>query len=330
MHSKIILFIIGFLISNLLFKIFISKLSKKFIDIPNKRSLHIIPTPRGGGIIFIFISIISSLIYILIYGFTKELIIPFLILPLGIIGFIDDYFTLKPKVKYLSQLLTCIFIYPTSNLFIGLTINNLYGFILFLFIIIFLTAVINFVNFMDGIDGLVASCMFISISTTCIVLEIEQSYLFLLSSLIAFILLNWHPAKLFMGDSGSTFLAAINISLICMSNDFIEAFNLLLILSPLLIDPFICVLRRIFYRQNIFLPHRLHLYQRLNLKGINQEKICLIYITSTSLIAISNIFLDLRFTLSFVLITFLLGIYFDQVIAEPFKETLKKSRNEIL
>ena len=73
-------------------------------------------------------------------------------------------------------------------------------------------------------------------------------------SLISFILLNWHPAKLFMGDSGSTFLAAINISLICMSNDFLEAFNLLLILSPLLIDPFICI-KKIFYRQNIFLPH---------------------------------------------------------------------------
>ena len=330
MHSQIILFIFGFLISNLLFKIFISKLSNKFIDIPNKRSLHNIPTPRGGGIIFIFISIISSLIYILIYGFTKELIIPFLILPLGIIGFIDDYFTLKPKVKYLIQLLTCIFIYFTSNLFIGLNLNNFYGFILFLFILIFLTAVINFVNFMDGIDGLVASCIFISISTTCIVLEIEQSYIFLLSSLISFILLNWHPAKLFMGDSGSTFLAAINISLICISNNFTQAFNLLLILSPLLIDPFICIIRRFFYRQNIFLPHRLHLYQRLNIQGLRQDKICLIYITSTSCLAISNIFLDLRFTLLFVLITFLFGIYFDQMVAEPFKETLKKSRDNLL
>ena len=98
----------------------------------------------------------------------------------------------------------------------------------------------------------------------------------------------------------------------------------------LLIDPFICIIRRFFYRQNIFLPHRLHLYQRLNIQGLRQDKICLICITSTSCLAISNIFLDLRFTLLFVLITFLFGIYFDQMVAEPFKETLKKSRDDNL
>ena len=67
---------------------------------------------------------------------------------------------------------------------------------------------------MDGIDGIVSSCMIISITTSCIILKTNQNYLFLIGSLGAFIVWNWYPAKLFMGDIGSTFLATINIGLI--------------------------------------------------------------------------------------------------------------------
>ena len=292
--------------------------------------MHIIATPRGGGIIFISNTIISSLIYILIYGISRELIMPFLILPLGIVGLIDDSIRLSSKIKYIIQLLTCLAIYFASNLYIGISFNSFYGLILFILIIIFLTAIVNFVNFMDGIDGLVSSCMFISILTSCFVLDIEKCYLILLSTLFAFILLNWHPAKLFMGDTGSTFLAAINISLISLSENFFEALNLLMVLSPLLIDPFVCVLRRFSQGQNIFSPHKLHLYQRLNIAGLSQDKICIIYISSTSLLAISNLFFDLRFTLLLVLITFIVGLSLDQVIAEPFIKTLRESKNKVL
>ena len=330
MFIKFCLFIIVIFISNFLFKRFISKLSKSFLDIPNNRSMHKIATPRGGGVIFILSAIIPNLIYIFVFGLSKELIIPFLLLPLGIIGFIDDLYSLSPKIKYIIQLVTSIIIYISSNLFLAINLNSFLGLILLIFIIISLSAIINFINFMDGIDGLVSTCMLISISTTCFVLNIGESYLFLLSTIISFILFNWHPAKLFMGDSGSTFLAAINISLICLSNNIIEAFNLLLVLSPLLIDPFICVIRRFSFGQNIFLPHRLHLYQRLNIAGLGQDKICLIYITSTILLSIGNIILDIRFTILIVFITFTVGIYFDQFIAEPFKKTIRESRNKVL
>ena len=67
---------------------------------------------------------------------------------------------------------------------------------------------------MDGIDGLVSSCMLVSISTSCIILGIDNNILFLLGSLLSFTIFNWQPAKLFMGDIGSTFLAAMNIGLI--------------------------------------------------------------------------------------------------------------------
>ena len=120
---------------------------------------------------------------------------------------------------------------------------------------------------MDGIDGLVGGSLFVSILACCIFLKIDQPYLFLLGSLAAFITWNWHPAKIFMGDTGSTFLAAINIGLISLSNNLSDALGLTLILTPCLIDPFVCVIRRYFHNQNIFEAHSSHLYQRLKKVG---------------------------------------------------------------
>ncbi|MBO8242376.1 glycosyl transferase family 4 [Prochlorococcus marinus XMU1410] len=285
--------------------------------------MHNTPTPRGGGVIFVIMTIIPSIFYILLFGFSKELSIPFLLIPLSIIGLLDDQNSLSPKIKYFFQFLTCLFIYAIGNLFIDLNFLNFIGFITSVLIIIFFTGIINFINFMDGIDGLVSTCMLISILTSCIILGIHQSYLFLLGSIFAFILFNWHPAKIFMGDVGSTFLAAINISLICLSDNFIEAFNLLLILSPLIIDPIVCILRRFFYQQNIFKPHKLHLYQRLNLSGLRQDKVSLIYIGATLSLSISNIFFNINTTLLFVLILLFFGFYLDKNVAKSFIQTLK-------
>ena len=108
---------------------------------------------------------------------------------------------------------------------------------------------------MDGIDGLVGGSLFVSILSCCIYLKIGQPYLILIGSLAAFITWNWQPAKIFMGDTGSTFLAAINIGLISLSNNLSDALGLTLILTPCLIDPFVCVIRRYFNNQNIFEAH---------------------------------------------------------------------------
>ncbi len=326
MGYSLIILIFSFLISNKLYKQFIRISSKKFLDIPNERSMHSSPIPRGGGIIFSSITIFSSLIYTFIFGYSNILIIPISLIPLCVVGILDDLYSLKPFIKYLTQFIISIFIFFLGDLFINFNINNYLNALLFLLIIIFFTGIINFINFMDGIDGLVCSCMLISISTSCIILGIDKNILFLLGSLLSFTIFNWQPAKLFMGDIGSTFLAAINIAIIIQSNDLIEALGLLLILTPLLIDPFVCIIRRYFYSENIFKAHRLHLYQRLKLAGMNDAKICTIYIFSTLLFSISNIFFNIKFLLMIFLITISIGIYLDQKISQPFIKTLNNSK----
>ena len=94
------LIIFTFLFSNKLIKFFILNLRDKFIDLPNFRSMHSIPTPRGGGIIFAFITIISSLFYLVIYGYSNIYIIPVLCIPLALIGILDDLFKLSSFLRY--------------------------------------------------------------------------------------------------------------------------------------------------------------------------------------------------------------------------------------
>ena len=181
---------------------------------------------------------------------------------------------------------------------------------------------------MDGIDGLIGGSLFVSILACCIFLKIGQPYLFLLSSLAAFLTWNWHPAKIFMGDTGSTFLAAINIGLISLIKSFSDALGLTLILTPILIDPFVCVIRRYFHNQNIFKAHSSHLYQRLKKSGIKESNVSLIYITLTAILSIIFLYFGLLATFVMSILVIMLGFYLDQNVALSFDLSKKEFHRE--
>ena len=134
-------------------------------------------------------------------------------------------------------------------------------------LVIAVTAVINFTNFMDGLDGLVAGCMVVTIATLSITLGAPWPLWALVGSLLGFLLWNWSPAKVFMGDVGSTFLGAIFAGLVLQAPTWQQSFCFLLLSTPLLADAFFCVFRRLFAGQRVFEAHRLHLFQRLHQAG---------------------------------------------------------------
>ena len=127
-----------------------------------------------------------------------------LCLPLIIISFWDDLFDVPSLYRYIVQvsvsipLLTLVFL-----IIFSISLKNI--FILSLLIII-ITGIINFTNFMDGSDGLVVGCMLILFLTLNIKLNFAVNLSLLLGSLIIFLSWNWPPARIFMGDVGSNFL----------------------------------------------------------------------------------------------------------------------------
>ena len=314
-NSIIILSLLSLLLTFLFLKIFILIANKRFISEPNDRSSHKIPTLQGAGISFV---LIGSFFSYIIGNFSLVITA----IPIALVGLIDDLYKLNSISRYVVHISTVFYLVNIYDLPKLIIFNQeIYGIFFELLFVVFLTGVINFINFMDGIDGLVALNLSIFIFVAAI--EISPSFYPLLGSLIGFLIFNWSPAKLFMGDTGSTFLGGILVATILQKNSFIEIILFLLILSPILFDAFFCIIRRFMEKENIFKPHSLHLYQRLYQAGWTHDKITIIYGLGTFILALFYLNKNYVAFLSTIILEIFCGIYLDKKVALPFKKSLQ-------
>ena len=314
-------FFLGLFSSLLILKNGIRFFEKFFLDNPNKRSLHINPVPSAGGISFIIPLLIYDLIFSYFNNFENNVSLSFLCIPLIFISFLDDLIKVAPKYRYLLQLVTSFLIleFTDINLFLFSPILNT---LIFIFLVISITAVINFTNFMDGSDGLVSGCMFVFFLIINYKLNSNISILILLGSLTTFIYWNWNPAKIFMGDTGSTFLGVYFIANILQFNDIEEIFGLLLIASPLFGDALFTIFRRFFKKQNIFIAHRQHLYQRLHLGKLSKQQVAIIYILQSLVIGIVYIKLNIIYEIGAIFVSFFIMNLLETKYAVSFEESI--------
>lgn len=281
---------------------------KYFLDKPNSRSSHVSPTPKAGGII---ISLISSIFY---FVTGSSLIIT--CLPISILGLLDDYFNLSPILRYFFQIVFSSYIVWQSNSSFLFEISGISYAFLFIIFVFISTIFINLTNFMDGLDGLIGGCMLISF--ICVMYSSNSQLTPLIGSLFAFLIFNWPPAKIFMGDAGSTFLGILYFNCAFSSGSIEKFYGYTIINLPIYADAVICIIRRLLAGQNIFKPHKLHLYQRLYSAGWSKQKISSIYILFTALLAIVYLKSDLNFLLVTSLFTLISGCYIDSKFAKPF------------
>lgn len=296
----LILSLASFLLSLIFVALIKQYFNQKLLDIPNERSSHSQPTPRGGGLGFIIAFAFTGLLASILPNyfpqlFQKQLSIPSLIFlwlvltPLAIIGIIDDQHSVPAGLRYLVHLtaasiaIACFGPFPipwlTNQGFPGTALAIILS-------IIGITALINFYNFMDGLDGLVAGVTTVQLGFLAIYLNLPIFWL-LVAALLGFLWWNWSPAKIFMGDVGSTVLgAAVTICLLNSSNP-VKAWTALAITLPLIGDAIYTLSRRLLRRENIFKAHRSHLYQRLQQSGWSHASVSSIYIGITFLIAIT-------------------------------------------
>jgi Fuc2NAc and GlcNAc transferase len=266
-------------------------LRKQFMDIPNDRSSHSIPTPRGGGMGFI----IAFAIALIVGHLCAPQFIPrdvtfvlIALLPLIAIGILDDWRSVSSRTRYLVQLSVSILIVTHYGPFPQpwLTVLGTPGHgIAIVSTIIGITALINFYNFMDGLDGLVAGVTAIQLSFFAC--WFNQPFLWLLvAALLGFLCWNWSPAKIFMGDAGSTMLGAtVGISLL-QSSSPTQSWSALVILLPLVGDAIYTIICRLHRGENIFQAHRSHLYQRLQQSGWHHRQVATFYMVGTTVIGL--------------------------------------------
>jgi Fuc2NAc and GlcNAc transferase len=303
----------------------IPQLRRGLLDHPNARSSHRQPTPRGGGLAFVAVASVSSVMALLSGQEFVACGVPLLAAPLAVVGLMDDRYNLPALLRFGVQLLTAAGMLYFSPLVQRAGLDIVTGSWLLLFVVVLLliaiTAVINFTNFMDGLDGLVAGCMAVAITASIVALDVTSSMWALVGSLLGFLLWNWSPAKVFMGDVGSTFLGAVFAGLVLQASSWPEAFGLLLVATPLLGDACLCVLRRLLVGQQVFQAHRLHLFQRLHQVGWPHSRVSLTYVFATAVLAVAMLSGGLSWVFALALVELLIGVWLDRRVAVPFSVT---------
>lgn len=294
----------------LLLAFLIPVLRHRVLDLPTARSSHHQPTPRGGGVVVVVVTLIASSIASIQSGFTGLISLPFIAFPLALVGFIDDCHSLPVSWRYSMQLLTAVFLLSPHGL----------SWTLWPLLLLAITSVINFTNFMDGLDGLVSGCMTVLISAAALYLSAPWPIWVLIGSLLGFLLWNWTPAKVFMGDVCSTFLGALFAGIVLNASSWPESLGLLLLATPLMGDACTCVLRRLVAGQPLLKPHRLHLYQRLHQGGWSHARVSGLYISSTAVLSLAMLFAGWWAVIPFALLVLLFGYWLDQCVAVPFAQ----------
>ena len=292
-------FFITFLVINFL-KI---GLIEKLVDIPNNRSSHINPTISGGGLSFVLVLIIICLF--------NKVYFPLILLPLAFTGFLDDIFNLSAPIRYFVQTLTSFAILSNSTLYLktfkDISLNH---FIFIVILIILITAIINFINFMDGLDMLIGNSFFIFIFLYST--YYDNFFLPIAASLLVFLFYNKPPAKIFMGDIGSTFLGSLFCLIVLRSDSWMQATGFIFILSPLFMDATITRILLYLKGYNFFAPHKFHLYQRLYQNGYNKLAINIIYCLPIFLNFLVFKYSGLNLLIFTISLELIFGIYLDR------------------
>ena len=245
----------------------------------NFRTLHEINLPKGGGIVFSLVFLIFSLYLCMAGIISTYLAVPLLVggLLISIFGLIDDKYDIPANIKFVIQFSSSVFLLywfeGVDLLFEPESMPLKTGASGIVLGMIMLCWWLNAYNFMDGIDGMVASetvfiCVLLGILITVNYPEYSSyaSVLALLAAVcLAFLVFNWPPAKIFMGDAGSLFLGFTFSVLILFSMEqaIVTVWQWLIVFSYFVFDTGITLLLRIIKVRKWYGVHRSHAYQNL-------------------------------------------------------------------
>jgi len=250
-------------------------IKKSIMDIPNERSSHSFPTPRGGGIAIIVTFFVG--LFWLREFLTDNLIFALLSsLPIVIISLLDDLYTLSSKVRLLVQTLSAIlalyFLGGVNS--IDFSFFQLTGWWLNIIVVVIIVWMTNLYNFLDGIDGYAGSEAF-TLGLGMFLIFSNPLGLLLLVGSLGFLLFNWDKASIFMGDVGSATLGFIVAILIFSDTSNGNIYFWLVLTSLFWYDATLTLFRRYKNGERIMEAHKKHAYQRLVQSGWSHQKVTL-------------------------------------------------------
>lgn len=297
------IYTIGFIVS-LGLALGLTPLVKRFahkvgaVDVPNARKVHTRIMPRLGGLA-IFMAFLVAFFLVIPFlpidltsrelNFIKAFLVGGTITIL--LGALDDRFDLPAKLKFVVQIATAcvvVFGFDIKLEFANIpfhTYASVESWIAIPFTILWIVGVTNAINLIDGLDGLAAGVSAIAIGTIAVMAFLMGNVivalisLLLLGSIIGFLYFNFHPAKIFMGDSGALFLG---FSLALLSLLGFKQVAIVSFLTPLILigvplsDTMFAIVRRWMQKKPIFSPDKGHLHHCLRELGFSHRQTVLI------------------------------------------------------
>jgi len=269
--------IVGFTLTLFIRK---SALKTNRLDVPNERSSHTSPTPRGAGLAVV-VAFLLGLIALLVDNTISDEVFLTIAIPglvVAIIGWLDDRGHLTSAKWRLVGHFACASLavwlvgglpeLPLANSTID------FGLVGDIAAVIYLVWMLNLFNFMDGIDLItgvqtvttsVGVAMLLLISTES---DLWKIFAVLAASVLGFLFFNLPPAKIFLGDVGSGFIGFTTavISLVVAKDEPLVAWAMVILLAVFVTDATVTLLRRLLSREHVYVAHRTHAYQHLSKK----------------------------------------------------------------
>lgn len=241
-------------------------------DVPNERSSHSKITPRGAGIGFGGAFFISLLLWDFSFFVDNGLVFLAIFL-VFLIGILDDHKDASPKAKFYVIFISALLVYFSDIYIFSLGKYFNYDFFLWYFAVPFtmfaFAGFTNALNLIDGIDGLAASISIIILSSFLYIGYKYEDYLIIsicsscIVSLLAFLIFNWNPASIFMGDSGSLFLGFIISLVAVISIKYIHPVTVVYLSAIPILDTLVVMIRRVRKGTSPFSPDKTHIHHIL-------------------------------------------------------------------
>jgi len=268
----------------------------RILDMPSERSSHFRPVPKSGGVAIVAAFALAALVIYFVadiariddrhfWGFLVTALL------LAIVSFVDDInqksFFAKVGTQTLCVIVMLVFGVVVTRLWIPLAGEVQLGWTGYVLTFLWIIGLTNAYNFMDGLDGLAGGVALIAAVFLC-ALALSQRSLYvyvtsyaLIASVAGFLVFNFPPARIFMGDVGSAFLgfAFATLAVIGANLDqgHLSFYVVPMLLFQFIFDTVMTFVRRLIAGEKVHLAHRTHLYQLLNRMGHSHRTVSLFH-----------------------------------------------------
>ena len=275
------------------------------VDVPkDSRRMHDHPIPRMGGLAIFFGFLAAVLLFVPLDREKQGMLLGAVIIV--VLGMLDDRFALPAKPKFVVQIVAALIAVFAGNRIDVLSNPNIFsanpvwqlGWLAWPVTVIWIVAVTNSVNFIDGLDGLACGVSTISAATMLVIallvseldseLDVAVMMAALVGACIGFLPYNFNPAKIFMGDTGSTFLGFVMATV--SVNGMFKQYAIISFVVPFLMlglpifDECFAIIRRLSRGQSPMAPDRGHVHHRLIDMGFSQKQaVGVLYVISAIL-----------------------------------------------